>query len=263
VPALAPLIEDFLVGLGAASRSQHTLAGYRGDLLGVGGRSAAQLHGPDASAAQLDVAELDQRAMRRGFAAWASDHSEGSLLRAWGVWNRFFTFLVGDEVLLRNPMSAVPKPKLPQTAPRSIRHENPAELLLRIAATPDSNAKASKRWPERDIALLATFCVTGIRLAQASAGPGAGPERGWGGSRRGGRLGAGARAGAGAGTPEPVRPPAPATAARGRECSGAPSDAIPLLARDPVIRTRCGPSRALSFAACTSSSTGRRLARCS
>jgi site-specific recombinase XerD len=64
-------------------------------------------------------------------------------------------------------MRAVPKPKLPQSAPRSIRHENPAEMLLRTAANPDPNAKASKRWPERDLALVATFCVTGIRLAEA------------------------------------------------------------------------------------------------
>jgi len=28
-------------------------------------------------------------------------------LRAWGIWNRFFTFLVNDEVLVRNPMSAI------------------------------------------------------------------------------------------------------------------------------------------------------------
>jgi len=94
--------------------------------------------------------------MRRAVAAWASDHSEGSLLHACGVWNRFFTFLVNG-ALLRNPMSAVPKPKLPQTAPRSIRHENPAETLLATAATPDADTKVSKRWPERDVALIATF----------------------------------------------------------------------------------------------------------
>ena len=92
-------VDDCLSGLGAARRSQHTLARYRNDLFGVGGRVAAQLHGADASAEQLDVAALDQRVMRRAFAAWASDHSEGSLLRAWGVWNRFFVFLVDDEVL--------------------------------------------------------------------------------------------------------------------------------------------------------------------
>lgn len=65
--------------------------------------------------------------MRRGFAVWASDHSEGSLLPAWGVWDCFFTFLVNDEVVARNPMRSVSKPKLPQTAPRC--QKNPAEAL--------------------------------------------------------------------------------------------------------------------------------------
>jgi site-specific recombinase XerD len=167
MPPFLPLVEDFLAGLGAARRSQHTLDGYRNDLLGVGRRIAGQLRGPDASVDQLDAAELDQRVMRLGFAAWAADHSEGSLLRAWGVWDRFFAFLVNDEVLVRNPMRSVPKPKLPQTAPRSIRHENPAETLLMTVSTPDSAAKTSKRWPERDVALVATFCVTGIRLSEA------------------------------------------------------------------------------------------------
>jgi integrase/recombinase XerC len=169
VPPLSPLIEDFLATLAAARRSPHTLAGYRADLLGVGGRIAAQLHGPGATLERLDVSELDQRAMRRGFANWAADHSEGSLLRAWGVWNRFFAFLVDDELLVRNPMRAVPKPKLPQAAPRSIRHEHPAELLVETAGARDPSAKASKRWPERDVALLATFWVTGIRLVDAIA----------------------------------------------------------------------------------------------
>jgi hypothetical protein len=54
-------------------------------------------------------------------------------------------------------MRSVLKPKLPLTAPRSIRHKNPAEILLRTAANPDPTAKASKRWPERDLALVATF----------------------------------------------------------------------------------------------------------
>ena len=65
VPPFVPLVEDFLAGLGAARRSQHTLEGYRGDLLGVGRRIATQLRGFDTSADQLDVAELDQRTAPR------------------------------------------------------------------------------------------------------------------------------------------------------------------------------------------------------
>jgi integrase/recombinase XerC len=169
VASFLELTDDFLAGLSAARRSPNTLAGYRNDLVGIGRRIAEQLQGSPHDLGKLDVAELDQRVMRRAFGSWASDHSEGSLLRAWGVWSRFFTFLVDDEVLQRNPMKAVPKPNLPQTSPRSIRHENAAEVMLRAAAVADPSARASKRWPERDVALVATFSVTGIRLAEAIA----------------------------------------------------------------------------------------------
>ena len=163
-------VDDFLAGLQAAKRSQHTLDGYRNDLLKLGERIAEQLHGSvDPTLERLTVRELDQRAMRRGFAAWASDHAEGSMVRAWGTWNRFFGYLVDDEAIERNPMKSVPKPKLPVTAPRAIRHENVAETLLRAAATPDPRSKPAKRWPERDVALVAVYCVTGIRLAEGIA----------------------------------------------------------------------------------------------
>ena len=118
---------------------------------------------------RLAVSELDQRAMRHAFAAWASDHAAASMVRVWGTWNRLFGYLIDDEVLDRNPMKAVPKPKLAISAPRAIRQENVAETLLAAAATPDPGAKRSKRWPERDAALVALFCVTGIRLAEAIA----------------------------------------------------------------------------------------------
>lgn len=164
-----PRVEDYLAGLQAAKRSAHTIDGYRSDLLGIGARIARAQHGPGATAEQLTVGELEGRVMRRGFADWAGDHAEGSMVRAWGTWNRFFSYLVEDEVLERNPMRAVPKPKLPQSAPRSIRAENLAATLLRAAATPNPSAKLTKRWPERDVALIALYCVTGIRLSEGIA----------------------------------------------------------------------------------------------
>jgi integrase/recombinase XerC len=172
-------VDDFLAALRAAKRSDHTVTGYRNDLLGVAGRIVgarqAATNGDllDRSladeVARLAVDELDPRALRRGFGSWASDHAEASLVRAWTVWNRFFDHLVDDDILSRNPMKSVPKPKLPQIAPRSIRQENPAALLLATAACVDPRAKVTKRWPERDVALVATFCVTGIRLSEAVA----------------------------------------------------------------------------------------------
>jgi integrase/recombinase XerD len=78
--------------------------------------------------------------MRQAFAAWASDHAAASMVRVWGAFNRFFGYLIDDEALDRNPMKAVPKPKLALTAPRAIRQENVAEMLLAAAATPDPSA---------------------------------------------------------------------------------------------------------------------------
>jgi site-specific recombinase XerD len=162
-------VEDFLAGLQAAKRSQHTIGAYRDDLMGVAARIACQLHGPDASVQRLAIGELDARTMRQAFAAWASDHAAASMVRVWGTFNRFFGYLIDDEALDRNPMKAVPKPKLAVTAPRAIRQENVAETLLVAAGTPDPSSKRSKRWPERDVALVALFCVTGIRLAEGIA----------------------------------------------------------------------------------------------
>jgi integrase/recombinase XerC len=67
------------------------------------------------------------------------------------------------------PDESGPEAQAPGDGARSIRHENPAEILLRTAGTSDPGAKVSKRWPERGVALLAAFSVTGTRLAEAIA----------------------------------------------------------------------------------------------
>jgi len=56
--------------------------------------------------------------------------------------------------------------------------ESPAELLLAKAASADASAKAWKRSPEREVALVATFCVTeaiGFNLDSSTGPPGCPP----------------------------------------------------------------------------------------
>lgn len=99
------------------------------------------------------------------FASWATDHAASSVLRAHSAWCSFFDFLVAADLREGNPMAAVAKPKRPEAPPRAIRHPGAAARLLTTAATADPRGRDP--WPERDLALIATFCVTGIRVGEA------------------------------------------------------------------------------------------------
>lgn len=168
-------VEAWLVHLGAAKPAAATLAGYRRDLEGVASRLAV-LEGlvapttdgqpPADAVGHVPITALERQALVAAFASWAGDHAAASVRRAHSAWSGFFDFLVAEGVLEGNPMAAVPKPKTPSSLPRSIRAPGAIERLLRAAAEPDPTARDP--WPSRDLALTATFCVTGIREAEAS-----------------------------------------------------------------------------------------------
>ncbi len=136
------------------------MAAYRRDLAGVGGR-LAELEGLDV----VTLTDLDRGALRAAFASWAGDHAASSLRRAHSAWSGFFDFLVAEDLLEGNPMAAVPKPKTPGAAPRTIRARDGVARLVQTAGRPDPRGRDP--WPARDLALVATFCVTGIREAEA------------------------------------------------------------------------------------------------
>ncbi|MDQ6928366.1 MAG: tyrosine-type recombinase/integrase [Actinomycetota bacterium] len=140
----------------SATKPPATVAAYRRDIEGVGSRIAASA---------LRVEDLSKQALQLGFASWANDHAPASVLRAHSAWSGFFDFLVAEDVRDGNPMVVVSRPRKPRTEPRSIRHPEAAARLLATAAVADPQARAP--WPERDLALIATFCVTGIRSGEA------------------------------------------------------------------------------------------------
>jgi len=161
---LPEAVTAWLTDLGASKPAANTLAAYRRDLAGVAARLAGASDAvPDAAA--LTLADLDRRALRAAFASWASDHAASSVRRAHSAWSGFFDFLVAEGVVEGSPMAGVPKPKLPATLPRSLRARDAVARLLATAAEPDPRSRAP--WPARDLALAATFCVTGIREAEA------------------------------------------------------------------------------------------------
>jgi site-specific recombinase XerD len=157
---LADAVAAWLNALGAAKPSPATLKAYRQDLAGVTARLAeleelGQVHLPD----------LTRPALRGAFASWAADHAAASVRRAHSAWSSFFDFLVTEGILDGNPMAAIPKPKTPSTLPRTIRARDAVARLLATASIPDPSGR--RPWPARDLALVATFCVTGIREAEA------------------------------------------------------------------------------------------------
>ncbi len=150
----------WLTHLGATKPSPATLAAYRRDLDGVSGRLAAF-----EDLEVVTLADLQRPALRYAFASWAADHAAASVRRAHSAWSSFFDFLVAEGLLDGNPMAAVPKPKTPTVLPRTIRARDGVPRLLATAAAADPRSR--KPWPARDLALVATFCVTGIREAEA------------------------------------------------------------------------------------------------
>ncbi|MFN0027316.1 MAG: tyrosine-type recombinase/integrase [Acidimicrobiales bacterium] len=157
-------VNRFLQHLAVRKPSPHTVAAYRRDLEGVGRRLCGLCgHGEDLSA--LTIGELSRPALRGAFALWAEDHAAASIRRAWSAWNGFFEHLLLEEVVATNPMSAITPPRPSRGKPKAIPGEDVAGLLLKAASEEDPTSRHP--WPARDVALVATFLVTGIRLSEA------------------------------------------------------------------------------------------------
>ncbi len=157
-------VDRFLQQLAVRKPSPHTVAAYRRDLEGLG-RRVAKLNGHGDDLQALSLEDLHKHALRAAFASWAQDHAAASIRRAWSVWNGFFEHLVIEEVVLANPMSVVTPPRADRGRPKAIPGEDIPTLLLCTAAKQDPTSR--QPWPTRDVALVATFLVTGIRLSEA------------------------------------------------------------------------------------------------
>ena len=149
------LITEFLAARTVRKPSVHTLAAYRRDLGLIVG-----LVGPE----PVTLGDLSPRALRAAFARFATDRAPASVARAWSSWNAFFTFLVTEQIVAGNPMSAVDKPRLPAHSPKPLRGEDTPERLLQAVRRPDEQQRDP--WPERDLAVLALGLCAGLRLSE-------------------------------------------------------------------------------------------------
>ncbi len=158
---LLPLVEAFFVARAPRKDSPHTVSAYRRDLTHVVELLARQLV---MSATKLTVACLTTHTMRHAFAHFAAPRSPASVQRAWSVWHTFCDFLVFEGALSGNPMGAVARPKPQSRLPKPLAGETTPEQLLEAVAS--GVRRARDPWPERDLAVLSTLLLTGLRSAE-------------------------------------------------------------------------------------------------
>jgi len=113
---------------------------------------------------RLTVDDLTVSRLRAAFAEYAVGHAKASINRCWSTWNQLLVFLVAEGHRDGNPMPAVAKAKLPRRLPKPLTGEDTPERLLEAAAT--GRRRARNPWPERDLAVLATLLLTGLRSAE-------------------------------------------------------------------------------------------------
>ena len=149
------LIGEFLAARAVRKPSVHTLQAYRRDLSLIVG-----LAGPE----PVTLGDLSPRVLRGAFALFAAERAPASVARAWSSWNAFFTFLVTEQIVAGNPMSAVDKPRLAGHSPKPLRGEDTPEQLLEAVSRADERQRDP--WPERDLVVLALGLCAGLRLSE-------------------------------------------------------------------------------------------------
>ncbi len=156
--AVPPWFDDFLADRETRKPSRHTIKAYRQDFAAIS-RLLAEGHPGD-----LAPDQITKDAMRRAFAEFAREHDAASIRRCWSTWNTLCTYLYSADLLAANPMALVGRPKLAKTLPKAL--PRPAVEALLAAVERDENSYAGTLWAERDLALLLTGLLAGLRAEE-------------------------------------------------------------------------------------------------
>jgi site-specific recombinase XerD len=156
---LTALFEEFQGSRRSAKPSPHSERAARADFASI------HTHLQDISGnEEVDLADLNAKALRLAFARFAENHAAASIARAWSTWNQFYGFLVAEELVAGNPMAAVARPKIKRRTPKPLQGDDAPEQLLSTTAA--GTRPARWPWPERDLAFLATALLAGLRLSE-------------------------------------------------------------------------------------------------
>lgn len=135
--------------------SAHTIKAYRQDFVAIASIIT------DCQPAGMTVADITRDSMRSAFAAYAADHEAASIRRCWSSWNVLCTFLYTSEQLAANPMPLVGRPKIEKSLPKAL--PRPAAEALVETVRKDEGSRRVTDWPERDLALILTALLAGLR----------------------------------------------------------------------------------------------------
>ncbi len=114
--------------------------------------------------AELRIADITSDTVRVAFARFAHTHAPASIRRCWSTWNIICTYLYTADRIVANPMPLVGKPKVPKTLPKALPRSAISALLTAVARPA---AKPRHRdWPERDLAIILTALLAGLRLSE-------------------------------------------------------------------------------------------------
>lgn len=163
-PANPPWFERFLDDRRTRKPSAHTLKAYQQDFTAIATMVT------DGRAAEMSVTDITRDSMRAAFAAYAADHEAASIRRCWSTWNVLCTYLYTGEELAANPMPLVGRPKVEKSLPKAL--PRPAVEAL-VGAVREEPPRRATDWPERDLALILTALLAGLRadeLRQADVG---------------------------------------------------------------------------------------------
>jgi integrase/recombinase XerC len=138
--------------------SSHTMKAYRQDFAAI----ASLVTGGYPPG--MNIVDITKDSMRAAFAAYAHDHEAASIRRCWSTWNVLCTFLYTGEQLASNPMQLVGRPKLAKALPKALPRTAVEALLETVAQ--DRDSKRQTDWAERDLAIILTALLAGLRAEE-------------------------------------------------------------------------------------------------
>lgn len=153
-------VDDYFAARRPQKDSANTLAAYRNDLTVVGTIVATQTGTPKSD---LTVDMLTLPVIRAAFAEYAEHRAKTTIRRCWSTWQGFFNHLVAEGALDGNPMAGVARPNAPRHLPKAFTPDNTQRILTGLAHGVRSGRDP---WPERDLAVIFTLLVTGLRTQE-------------------------------------------------------------------------------------------------